>query len=67
MTEHLMGAEELPGTDTSNRADGESAAAAAARANARAAVEAAERAFPGWSATFPAERRAGRCSARPTC
>ena len=57
MTEHLMGAEELPGTGASNRASGGGAAAASARANARAAVEAAERAFPGWSAASPAERR----------
>src|SRR5262249_56827076 len=57
MTEHLMGAEELPGTGASNRTDGGRAAAAAARASARAAVEAAERAFPAWSATSPAERR----------
>src|SRR5262249_61821621 len=57
MTEHLMGAEELPGTGASNRTDGGRAAAAAARASARAAGEAAERAFPAWSATSPAERR----------
>jgi vanillin dehydrogenase len=57
MTEHLTGAEDLPGTGASNRADRGTAAAAAARANARAAVEAAERAFPGWSAASPAERR----------
>src|SRR5215468_2636388 len=56
MTEHLMGAEGLPATGASSRADGGRAAAAAARASARAAVEAAERAFPGWSATSPAER-----------
>jgi acyl-CoA reductase-like NAD-dependent aldehyde dehydrogenase len=57
MTEPLMGAEELPGGGANNRADGGRTAAAAARANARAGVEAAERAFPSWSATSPAERR----------
>jgi acyl-CoA reductase-like NAD-dependent aldehyde dehydrogenase len=56
MTGHLTGAEELPGTGASNRADRGTAAAVAARANARAAVEAARRAFPGWSATSAADR-----------
>src|SRR5262249_46344810 len=50
--------EELPGTGASNRAGGgRAAAAAAAPASAPAAVEAAQRAVPGWSATSPAERR----------
>jgi len=57
MTQHLTGTEELPGADASNRAERVGAAATAARANARRAIEAAERAFPGWSATPPAERR----------
>src|SRR5262249_2856413 len=66
MTEHLMGAEELPGTGASNRTDGGRAAAAAARASARAAVEAAGRAFPAWAATAPAEPRGARPrAARP--
>jgi len=55
MTGHLTGAEELPGTDASNRAC-RGRAAGAARADARAAVEAAGRAFPGWSGTSPAVR-----------
>src|SRR5712691_10113772 len=55
MRQDLTSTEETPGA--SDRADGVGTAAAAARANARAAVEAAERAFPGWSATPAAERR----------
>ena len=57
MTQRLTSTEELPGADASSRVEGVGAAAAAARANARVAVEAAERAFPGWSATPPTERR----------
>jgi acyl-CoA reductase-like NAD-dependent aldehyde dehydrogenase len=57
MTEHLSGTEEIPSAAASSRVEGVGTAAAAARANARAVVEAAERAFPGWSATPPAERR----------
>ena len=37
--------------------DGATARVAGARANARAAVDAAERAFPEWSATPAADRR----------
>jgi len=56
MTRDPTGAEELPSAGASNRAGRVGTAAAAARANARAAVETAERAFPAWSATPPAER-----------
>ena len=55
MTEYLAGTDE-PGAGAGNRAERVGAAPAAARASARTAVEAAERAFPGWSATLPAER-----------
>ena len=55
MTEYLAGTDE-PGAGAGNRAERVGAAPAAARASARTAVEAAERAFPGWSATPPAER-----------
>jgi vanillin dehydrogenase len=43
--------------NASNRTEGVGAAGATARANARGAVEAAERAFPDWSVTSPAARR----------
>src|SRR5438093_4407698 len=56
MTEHPTSTEELPGAEAGNRAERVGAAAAEARARARAAVEAAERAFPGWSASPAAER-----------
>jgi benzaldehyde dehydrogenase (NAD) len=56
MTEHLTGAEELAGTGAGNRA-GRGRAAVVARADSRAAVEAAEGAFPGWSAMSSAGRR----------
>jgi vanillin dehydrogenase len=56
MIQRLTSTEELPGVHASNRVEDVGAAATPARANARAAVEAAERAFPDWSATPPAER-----------
>src|SRR5438270_2834747 len=55
MTRGLTVTEELPGADLANGAE-RGGAAAAARANARAAVEAAAGAFPGWAATAAAER-----------
>jgi acyl-CoA reductase-like NAD-dependent aldehyde dehydrogenase len=53
MSPDLTSAREHSGAETSERVG---AGRAAAREEARAAVEAAERAFPGWSATPPAER-----------
>jgi acyl-CoA reductase-like NAD-dependent aldehyde dehydrogenase len=55
MAEHVTGADQLRDSGAWHRADGGSAAVAA-RVNARLAVEAAQRAFPGWSATSAAER-----------
>ena len=56
MTQQLTSIEEFPTAGAGNGAEHGRAAAAATRADARAAVEAAERAFPGWSATLPAQR-----------
>ncbi len=56
MTEHLTDTEEFPYAGASHPAERVGTAATAARANARAAVDAAERAFPRWSGTAPAER-----------
>ena len=57
MSQDLRSTEEAPSADASNRAEHVGPGAPAARAHARAAVEAAERAFPSWSATPAAERR----------
>jgi vanillin dehydrogenase len=56
MTEHLTSTKELQGAQASNGAE-RVGTAAAARAHARAAVQAAEQAFAGWSAMAPSERR----------
>lgn len=55
MARDLTSAEGAPGVAATKR--GERVGAAAAREGARVAVEAAERAFAGWSATPAAERR----------
>jgi betaine-aldehyde dehydrogenase len=57
VTQDLTTTDELAEADARSGAKRVGSWLAAARAVARAAVEAAERAFPGWSATPPVERR----------
>jgi delta 1-pyrroline-5-carboxylate dehydrogenase len=56
VTQELTNTRELARADIHNRAKLVGNDLAAARGDARAAVEAAERAFPSWSATPAAER-----------
>src|SRR5690348_15950627 len=57
MTQQLTSTRAPSGADVGKRAERAGTGAGAALANARAAVDAAERAFADWAGTAPGERR----------